>query len=61
MPPKKRTTQASTGAEPPSKAPRQDNGEGPATRSEPEQANESASDGQNEAVRQGVVQPDFLS
>ena len=50
MPPKKRASQGSTGAEPASKAQRQDdNGEGPSTRSEPEQANGSPSDGGNQA------------
>lgn len=45
MPPKKRAAKGTTGAEPASKTQRQDdNGEGPSTRSEPEQANGSPSD-----------------
>jgi hypothetical protein len=57
MPPKKRASKESTGAEPASKAQRQDNGEGPSTRSEPEQANESVHGGQNHALIRHVVQP----
>jgi hypothetical protein len=51
MPPKKRATQESAGAEPASKAPRHDNGEGPSTLSGPEHARESVSCDQSEGVR----------
>jgi hypothetical protein len=61
MPPKKRATNESTGAEPASKAKRQDNGEGPSTRREPEQVNESVSNGQNEEARWNLVQPCITS
>ena len=63
MPPKKRTTEESTGAEPASKAQRQDdNGEGPSTRSDLEEANGSPSDGGNhgeEQVRRNASQPEI--
>jgi hypothetical protein len=54
MPPKKRTTKESTGAEPASKAGRQDNGEGPSTRNEPEDAIEIPSDDGSHDEGEGV-------
>jgi hypothetical protein len=57
MPSKKRATNQFTGAEPASKAQRQNNGEGPSTRSELEDANDRPSDGgsHGKGVRQRVA------